>query len=65
MLLNADVDLERIPRNGIDAYYLVIAKLSAEVEEKSEILAEMQNEDVKRRFISGWTPGTNKVCIHA
>lgn len=22
MLLNADVDLERIPRNGIDAYYM-------------------------------------------
>lgn len=62
--LNANVDLAKIPRNGIECYHMVVASLSAEIEEKSEILTEMSNEDVKQKFISGWRPGIQNVNIH-
>lgn len=64
MLLNANVDLDSVPSNGINAYYMVVAALSAEIEEKSEILAEMKKCEVKRQFINGWTPGKTKINIH-
>lgn len=64
MSLNTNVDLTKVPRNGIEAYHMVIASLSAEIEEKSEILTEMLDEDVKRKFIRGWHPEIRNVNIH-
>lgn len=62
--LNTDIDFVQVPRSGIEAYHMVIAILSSEIEEKSAILAEMKDENVKRRFIRGWSPGVTNVHIH-
>lgn len=62
--LNADVGLTVVPRNGYEAYNMVVASLSAEVEKKTEILKEMLDESVKRQFIKRWHPGVKNVNIH-
>lgn len=61
---STDVAFVQVPRSGIEAYYMVIALLSSEIEEKTAILAEMENETVKQKFIRGWTPGITNVNIH-
>lgn len=62
--LTTDVPLQREPRTGQEAYVMLINSLSAEIEEKKKILAEMKNADVKRKFISTWHPGIKNVNIH-
>lgn len=62
--LDTDVGLTVIPRNGYEAYNMVIASLSAEIEKKTEILKEMLDESVKRQFIRRWHPGIKNVNIH-
>lgn len=62
--LSTDVGFTGVPRNGFEAYNMVIASLSAEIEEKTEILSEMLDENVKRQFIRQWHPGTRNVNIH-
>ncbi len=62
--LDTDVGLTEVPRNGFEAYNMVIASLSAEIDEKTEILSEMLDESVKRQFIRRWHPGIRNVNIH-
>lgn len=62
--LTTDVPLQKEPRTGQEAYIMLIDSLSAEVEEKKKILAEMKNADVKRKFISMWHSGIKNVNIH-
>lgn len=62
--LDTDVGLTETPRNGFEAYNMVIASLSAEIENKTEILKEMLDESVKRQFIKRWHPGIKNVNIH-
>lgn len=62
--LNTDVGLTVVPRNGYEAYNIVVASLSAEIEKKTEILKELLDESVKRQFIKQWYPGIKNVNIH-
>lgn len=62
--LTTDVSLQREPRTGREAYFMLINSLSAEIEEKKKILAEMKNTDVKRKFIGTWYPGIKNINIH-
>lgn len=62
--LNTDVGLTEAPRNGFEAYNMVIASLSAEIENKTEILKEMLDDGVKRQFIKRWHPGIKNINIH-
>lgn len=62
--LDADVGLTEVPRNGYEAYNMVIASLSAEIENKTEILTELLDESVKRQFIRGWHPNIRNVNVH-
>lgn len=62
--LDTDVGLTVVPRNGFEAYNMVIASLSAEIEAKTEILSEMLDESVKRQFIRKWRPEIRNVNIH-
>ena len=61
---DTDVGLTVVPRNGFEAYNMVIASLSAEIEAKTEILSEMLDESVKRQFIRKWRPEIKNVNIH-
>lgn len=62
--LDADVGLTETPRNGFEAYNMVIASLSAEIENKTEILKEMLDDNVKSQFVKRWHPGIKNVNIH-
>lgn len=62
--LNTDVELTEAPRNGFEAYNAVVAHLSAEIENKTEILKELLDEGVKRQFIKQWHPSIKNVNIH-
>lgn len=62
--LDADIGLTEVPRNGGEAYNMIIASLSADIEEKTAILQEMSNEGVKQEFIRQWHPGIKNVKIH-
>lgn len=62
--LDTNVGLTVVPRNGYEAYNMVVASLSAEIEKKTEILKEMLDESVKRQFIKRWHPGVKNVNIH-
>ncbi len=62
--LDTDVGLTEVPRNGFEAYNAVVAHLSAEIENKTEILTELLDESVKRQFIKRWHPGIKNVNIH-
>lgn len=62
--LNTDVGLTVVPRNGYEAYNMVVASLSTEIEKKTEILKEMLDESVKRQFIKRWHPDVRSVNIH-
>ncbi len=62
--LNADVRLEKNPRNGIEAHRMVVDALTAEIEEKQMVLRELLNEDIKQKFIRQWTPDTRNVNIY-
>lgn len=55
--LDTDVGLTEVPRNGFEAYNMIVTSLSAEIENKTEILKELLNESVKRQFIKQWHPG--------
>ena len=61
---DTDVGLTETPRNGFEAYNMVIASLSAEIENKTEILKEMLDDNVKRQFVKQWHPGIKNVNIH-
>ncbi|MDE7021786.1 MAG: hypothetical protein K2P23_12940 [Lachnospiraceae bacterium] len=43
---------------------MLIDSLSAEIEEKKKILAEMKNVDVKCKFISMWHKGVRNINIY-
>lgn len=62
--LTTDVPLQREPRTGREAYVMLIDSLSAEIEEKKKILAEMKNVDVKCKFISTWHKGVRNINIY-
>lgn len=62
--LNTDVGLTVVPRNGYEAYNMVIDSLSAEIAKKTEILKELLDEGVKRQFIKRWHPSIKNVNIH-
>ncbi len=62
--LDTDVGLTETPRNGFEAYNMVIASLSAEIENKTEILKEMLDDNVKRQFVKQWHPRIKNVNIH-
>lgn len=62
--LDTDVGLAEAPRNGFEAYNMVIASLSADIENKTEILKEMLDEGVKRQFIKRWHPSIKTVNIY-
>lgn len=62
--LDTDVGLTETPRNGFEAYNMVIASLSAEIENKTEILKELLDDNVKRQFIKRWHAGIKNVNIH-
>lgn len=63
-ILNTNVELTEMPSNGYEAYDMVIVTLAAEIEEKSKVLNEMLNDDVKQQFIEKWTPEITNVNIH-
>lgn len=62
-MLSVDVTLKRKPRNGKEAYVLLVESLETEIKEKQEILSELSSDDVKRKFISGWSAKTKGVTI--
>lgn len=62
--LDVDVGLTEVPKNGREAYNMIIASLSADIEEKTAILQEMSAEGVKQEFIRRWHPGIKNVKIH-
>ena len=62
--LTTDVALQREPRTGREAYIMLINSLSAEIEAKKKILAEMKNTDVKRKFIRMWHEGIRNINIY-
>lgn len=62
--LDVDVGLTEVPKSGREAYNMIIASLSAEIEEKTKILKEMSVEVVKQEFIRRWHPGIKNVNIH-
>lgn len=62
--LDVDIGLNEVPRNGYEAYNMVIASLSAEIENKEKVLSEMLNEGVKQQFIRRWHSGIRNVNIH-
>lgn len=62
--LDTDVGLTETPRNGFEAYNMVIALLSEEIENKTEILKELLDDNVKRQFIKQWHTGIKNVNIH-
>lgn len=61
---DADVGLSEVPRNGFEAYNMIVASLSAEIESKTEILKELLDERGKRQFVKLWHPGIKTVNIH-
>lgn len=62
--LTTDVALQREPRTGREAYIMLINSLSAEVEEKKKILAEMKKADVRQKFVSMWHKGIRNINIY-
>lgn len=62
-ILSADVKLKRKPRNGKEAYVLLVESLETEIKEKQEILSELSSDDIKRKFINGWNAKTKGVTI--
>ena len=61
---DTDVGLPKVPRNGFEAYDMIVASLSAEIERKTEILKELLDEGGKRQFVKLWHPGIKTVNIH-
>lgn len=51
------VTLRNEPKTGLDAYYKVIANLSAEITSKKEVLKELKKDDVRQKFIRMWHEG--------
>lgn len=62
--IGADVRLQREPRTATEAYNMLIASLSAEIEEKQTIINELKNEDVKSKFFRLWRPGIKDINIY-
>ena len=62
--LTTDVALYREPKTGREAYIMLIDSLSAEIEEKKKILAEIKDADVKRKFLSMWHEGVRDINIY-
>lgn len=62
--IHADVQLHGNPRNGEDAHRMLVESLMAEIKEKQTVLDELQDEDIKRKFIRQWIPDTRNVHIH-
>lgn len=62
--LDTDVVMAENPRNGYEAYSMIIASLSMEIEGKQKILTEMLDEGVKQQFIESWHPRLSNVNIH-
>ena len=62
--LTADVHLSHKPRNGKDAYDMLIKSLEEEIAEKQDILSELKSDSVKKSFIDGWNPDTRSVDIY-
>lgn len=63
-IINADVRLKRNPRNGEEAHHMLVASLTAEIEEKRTVLRELLDEDVKWKFIRKWTSDTRNINIY-
>ena len=62
--INADVRLKRKPRSGEEAHRMLLASLVAEIEEKQTVLTELQDEEIKQKFIAQWTPKTKVINIY-
>ena len=62
--INANIRLKRKPRNGEEAHRMLVASLIAEIEEKQTVLRELQDKDIKRKFIRQWTPETKVINIY-
>ena len=63
-IINADVRLRRNPRNGVEAHRILVESLMAEIKEKQTVLDELQDEDIKRKFIRQWIPDTRNINIY-
>lgn len=63
-IISADIELADMPRDGYEAYNMVIVSLATEIKEKTEILTEMLNENVMRQFVQQWCPDITNVNIH-
>lgn len=61
--LSANTKLKRNPKNGSDAYSLLVESLETEIKEKQEILSELNSEEVKQKFIKNWNLKTKSVTI--
>lgn len=62
-VLSANVKLKKNPKTGGEAYALLVESLETEIKEKQEILSELSSDDIKRKFISGWSAKTKAVTI--
>lgn len=62
--LSSDISLPHKPKTGKQAYDMLLRSLRNEIEEKQNILSELDSEDVKQRFIENWNPQTRSVSIY-
>ena len=61
--LSANVKMKRKPKNGREAYSLLVESLETEIKEKQDILSELTSEEVKQKFIRNWNSKTKSVTI--
>lgn len=61
--LSTNVKLKKKPKNGSEAYALLVESLETEIKEKQDILSELTSDEVKRKFIRNWNSKTKSVTI--
>ncbi|MGO5442260.1 hypothetical protein ACTQXY_01770 [Faecalimonas sp. LCP19S3_D12] len=62
--ISTNIDLHGRPKNGTQAYSMLISSLKQEIKEKQDILHYLQKDNVKQSFIESYNPNTKTFEIH-